>query len=98
MSPAKRVRGQRTRSKCGNFADVSYSKALEISITRSARKLKRTTASPSWIAPTGLSSASTMTKGSSHWSEIVSFCVVVGWGGWWGGVGWVGWWFRMVMV
>ena len=43
MMPTKRVLGQRLRSKAVNSL---YSKALLSSMTRSARKLKITTASP----------------------------------------------------
>ena len=47
-------------------------KALVISTTRSARKLKHTTPSPSSMVPAGLSSSLTMTKGSIHWSDTKS--------------------------
>lgn len=43
IMPTKRVLGQRLRS---NLSNSAYSSALDSSITRSARKLKMTTASP----------------------------------------------------
>ena len=41
-------------------------------MTRSARKLNSTTASPSTTGPTGAPAASTMTNGSSHWSDTAA--------------------------
>lgn len=55
---------------------------LLISTMRSARKLNSTTASPSWMGPTGAPAPSTMTKGGSHWS-----CTGLSRGPWGGGVG-----------
>mmetsp|Transcript_14287 Transcript_14287/g.43908 ORF Transcript_14287/g.43908 Transcript_14287/m.43908 type:complete len:213 (+) Transcript_14287:1127-1765(+) len=59
--------GTRTRSNLSNSGPVS--KAFEISTTRSERKLKMTTASPSSTLPTGAPAWSTTTKAPRFWSE-----------------------------